>query len=373
MDTHYLQYLLDKMVSIGASDLHLSIKIPPIIRKHGQLEKLSEEAALSEDQLEAMLAVLLNEDQRQRLEEDQSIDMGFTSERGNRYRINIYYERRHVALAIRWLDDHIHSFADLNLPKQLIRLVNMKDGLVLMTGTTGSGKTTTLASVVDQINAQRPCHILTIEDPIEFVYINRQAVIHQREVGDDVPDFASAVRSALREDPDVVLIGEMRDLDTMRAALMLAETGHLVFSTLHTNDAVGVIDRMIGAFPGNEQAGIRQQLSMVLRAVITQLLMPTSNGSGRVPVNEILWVNNAVSHLIREHKPEQIRSVMETGRSIGNQTLDNALAERINESLIDIDQARRMAWHPEQLEELVKADKAGKTESGRQSGMAERR
>ena len=368
MDTNYFQYLLDEVVRIGASDLHLSTNTSPIIRKQGQLESLHDEPALSREQLDTVLSMLLDELQKRHLEKEQSVDMGFTSDRGNRYRINIYYERGHAALAIRWLDDHIHSFDELNLPEQLIRLVNMKDGLVLMTGATGSGKTTTLASVIDQINAKRACHILTIEDPIEFIHINKKCVIHQREVGKDVPDFASAVRSALREDPDVVLIGEMRDLDTMRAALMLAETGHLVFSTLHTNDAVGVIDRMIGAFPGNEQAGIRQQLSMVLRAVITQLLLPTSDNTSRVPVNEMLWVNNAVSHLIREHKPEQIRSIMETGRSVGNQTLDSALAQRINESLIDIDQARRMAWHPEQLEELIKADKAIRNASGIRNG-----
>lgn len=356
MDKSSFQLLLDEIVHRQGSDLHLANGCRPIIRQHGELFELRDISALTKQDLNDVATLLLTEDKLQRLKKELSYDMGFTSSLGERYRINIYYERGTLAFAIRWLNGEIQSMEDLNLPKQLSALPKLKDGLVLMTGATGSGKTTSLASVLNQINEYRPCHILTIEDPIEFIHKNKTAVVHQRELGVDVYSFADAMRSALREDPDVVLVGEMRDLETMRAALMVAETGHLVFSTLHTNDAVGVIDRMIGAFPGEEQNNVRQQLSMVLRAVITQTLVKNKQGDGRLPINEILWVNHAVSHLIREHKPEQIRSVMETGKESGNQTLEQALVNRITNDQISLEQGLQLTNRTEQLKELVEIE-----------------
>ncbi|NOG58900.1 MAG: PilT/PilU family type 4a pilus ATPase [Proteobacteria bacterium] len=353
MDNTIFQLLLDEVVNHGASDLHLSCKCKPVIRMHGELVAMESYSITEESDLNSVISLVLNEKQSDVLKDKLSYDIGYSSDRGERYRINIYYERGSLALAIRWLNGEMQNFEELNLPAQLAELSRLKDGLVLMTGATGSGKTTALASVLNQINEYRPCHILTIEDPIEFIHENKMAVVHQREVGVDVLSFADAMRSALREDPDVVLVGEMRDLETMRAALMVAETGHLVFSTLHTNDAVGVIDRMIGAFPGAEQNNVRQQLSMVLRAVVTQTLVKNFNEDGRVPINEILWVNHAVSHLIREHKPEQIRSVMETGKDYGNQTLEQAIAARVINKEISMEQGLKLTTRAEQLKELV--------------------
>ncbi len=353
MDNRTFQTLLNEVVTHAGSDLHLSSGIKPVIRIHGEIQTLESYQTVNDADLEIIIALLLDEPLREQLHERYSHDMGYTGENGERYRINIYYERNSLALAIRWLNAEIQSFHDLNLPAQLAELPRLKDGLVLMTGATGSGKTTTLASVLNEINQNRACHILTIEDPIEFIHPNKRAIVHQRELNADVSSFADAMRSALREDPDVVLVGEMRDLETMRAALVVAETGHLVFSTLHTNDAVGVIDRMIGAFPGEEQNNVRQQLSMVLRAVVTQTLVKNKQGDGRVPVNEILWVNHAVAHLIREHKPEQIRSVMETGKEAGNQTLEQAIADRIINDHISLEQGLILTTRGEQLKELV--------------------
>jgi twitching motility protein PilT len=353
MDNSIFQSLLNEVVSHNASDLHLSVNCKPVIRLHGELVEMKSYTTLSSNDLNTIVDLVLNKKQRDVLETKFSYDIGYTSEQGERYRINIYYERGGLAFAIRWLNGEMQSFEELNLPSQLAELARLKDGLVLMTGATGSGKTTALASVLNQINEYRQCHILTIEDPIEFIHENKMAVVHQREVGVDVSSFADAMRSALREDPDVVLVGEMRDLETMRAALMVAETGHLVFSTLHTNDAVGVIDRMIGAFPGEEQNNVRQQLSMVLRAVVTQTLIKNIDNNGRVPINEILWVNHAVSHLIREHKPEQIRSVMETGKEYGNQTLEQSIAGKVVNKEISLEQGLKLTARTEQLKELV--------------------
>ncbi|MCG8379118.1 MAG: PilT/PilU family type 4a pilus ATPase [Proteobacteria bacterium] len=337
----------------GGSDLHLSKGFKPSIRQHGDIVTFESMSELKDIELEKLATLLLNDEQFEHLKQQRSFDLGYSSEDEERYRINIYYERGAIAFAIRWLNGQILTIEEMNLPSQLHKLPTLKDGLVLMTGATGSGKSTTLASVINTINETRPCHILTIEDPIEFVHHNKLAIVHQRELGLDVPSFADAMRGALREDPDVVLVGEMRDLETMRAALMVAETGHLVFSTLHTNDAVGVIDRMISAFPGQEQANVRAQLSTVLRTVITQRLVKNINGDGRVPINEILWVNHAVAHLIREHKPEQIRSVMETGMDVGNMTLDHAIADRIINQQISMEQGLEITERPEQLKELV--------------------
>lgn len=346
-----LEHMLALAAAKGASDLHLSARCYPAYRINGELIIDESLAELDDAQLNGFANVLLSEKRRQRFAEQGGADLTYSCG-SDRFRINVYRERGGIAIVARHLDGEFHSLEELRLPSQLRRLAEYHDGLVLITGATGSGKSTTLASLINEINSQRHCHILTIEDPIEYVHVNRKGTVHQREVGEDVPSFAQAIKDAMREDPDVILLGEMRDTETMRAALMAAETGHLVFSTLHTNDAVGVIDRLVGAFPGNEQDGIRKQLSMVLRSVVTQRLMRSEHG--RIPINEIMMVNNAVASLIRNHKPEQIRSLMETGRAEGNQTLEYALALRVKERLISKEQALRHTPRPGEFEDLLR-------------------
>jgi twitching motility protein PilT len=344
--------LLRRCITHGASDLHLSARCAPTYRVDGALRP-EDEAPLSPEDIRHMAESLLNPAQRAVLDAQRSLDLSHALPEGERFRLNLYHERGSLAVVARWLENRFHSLEALRLPPVLHRLAELKDGLVLVSGVTGSGKSTTLASLLNEINAHRPCHILTVEDPIEFVHANRRAMVHQRELHTDVPSFADAVRAAMREDPDVILVGELRDLETMRAALMAAETGHLVFATLHTGDAVGVLDRFAGVFPGEEQDAIRQQLSMVLRAVVTQHLLPAKTG-GRVPVLEILMVTPAVANLIRNYRPPQIYSAMEAGRALGMQTLDYALAQRVRESLLDDAVARRLARNPSAFDEMVR-------------------
>ena len=349
----FFEQILAAADEAAASDIHLSDRCHPTFRLSGQLVEQNQLAQLEPQLLQAICQAITTKQQYQQFINERSVDLAYTSQSELRYRINIYYERGCPALAIRWLDGSFHSIEALRLPKQLNKLAQLRDGLVLVTGATGSGKSTTLASIINEINLNRSCHILTIEDPVEFLHHNKSAMVHQREIGRDVNCFSDAIRAAMREDPDVILLGEMRDIETMNAALMAAETGHLVFSTLHTNDAIGVIDRLVGSFPGEEQSGVRQQLSMVLRAVVTQTLVRPDHSSGRVPINEILMVNAAVSNLIRNHKPEQIYSVMESGRALGNQTFDYALALRVKEQLIPREQGQRLARKPHAFNELV--------------------
>lgn len=346
--------LLTRMVELRASDLHCSVNTAPLMRINGLISERSELAVLDQNTLLGMAEAVLSTKQLQHLKTALSVDFSYSNNDAERFRLNFYHERGSLAFAIRWLEGEFQSFETLNLPPQIREVVSYKDGLVLVTGATGSGKSTTLASIIHEINVNRPCHILTIEDPIEFIHSNKAAVVHQREVGADVPSFSDAIRGAMREDPDVILLGEMRDLETMHAAITAAETGHLVFATLHTNDAVGVIDRLIGMFPGEEQNTIRQQLSMALRAVITQTLVQRLDKKGRVPVNEILFVNGAVSNLIREHNPSQIRSIIETSRALGNQTFEFALAKRVHEKAISKEQAMQLTPRTDQLNDSLR-------------------
>ncbi len=339
MIKNLFESILEHAISCDISDIHLSAFCHPVYRVHGDLREEPFFEILTPDILLQFRDYLLDCKKIDDPGQMEALDIAYTATCDARFRINIYSERSAICFAIRWLKGNFSSFSDLSLPDQIPRMADYNTGLVLITGSTGSGKSTTLAALINLINEQRPCHILTIEDPIEFVHSNKKSIIHQRELGNDVDSFAGAIRDAMREDPDVILLGEMRDKDTIRAALSAAETGHLVFSTLHTNDAVGVIDRIIGMFSAAEQVSIRQQLSIVLKAVITQTLVPTADEKGRVPDNEILIINPAVSHLIREHRPEQIKSVMETGRSLGNQSFDYALAERVYSNKIHIDKA----------------------------------
>ena len=345
--------LLLHCVTKGASDLHLSAGSSPTFRIKGSLCPMNEHEALSQDDLLIMANTVMNEEQKAVLAKQRSLDIGYSLASGERYRINIYYERATLAFAIRWLQNSFLSFDQLGLPPQLKELTRLHHGLVLVTGPTGSGKTTSLSTLLHQINLDRACHILTIEDPIEHMHENHTSMVHQRELHTDVPDFSSAVRAAMREDPDVILVGEMRDLETMRASLMAAETGHLVFSTLHTGDAVGVLERIVGSFSGEEQESIKQQLSMVLRAVVAQHLLPAANGVGRVPVVEILMVTSAVSNLIRSGKSQQLVTAMESGRAQGMQTIDVALADVVNKGLVRLEVAKTLCRDEKLFNELL--------------------
>ncbi len=342
----YFEWALQECVKRGASDLHLSSGAASALRLQGEIHLLPDgwdEKACPTPTLDAVAQAILIPRQQETFECEQALDLSYRLPGGERFRVHFYRERGRIAIAIRQLERHIRTFEALGLPPQIKELADLPDGLVLMTGPTGSGKTTTLATQIHQINITRGCHIITIEDPVEYVHQQSRSLIHQRELYTDVPSFAQAVRSALREDPDVLLIGEMRDLDTMRAAISAAETGHLVFSTLHTGSAVGAVDRLIGAFPGSEQESVRQQISMVLRAVVAQRLLPHRLGGGCVAVVEILKVTPAVAHLIRTGRPQQIYAAMETGAVHGMQTMEQGLAKGVHQGKLDPREARKWA------------------------------
>lgn len=344
---------LHECLTQGASDLHLSVAVAPALRIHGELKTLGQ--PLSAAELQTIAQEILDPARREQLSRQRNLDFSYALDSGERFRVNAYHERGHLAFAVRRLADRIAGYATLGLPSQLSDLCRLNDGLVLVTGPTGSGKTTTLASMIDEINRTRRCHILTIEDPIEYVHDNRKALVHQRELGEDVLTFSDAVRAALREDPDVILVGELRDLETMRAAVTAAETGHLVFATLHSGDTVSAIDRLIGAFPAQEQESIRHQLALVLRAVVTQHLLPASTGRGRVPIVELLLITTAVAALIRQNKPRQILSIIETSSHQGMQTHDSALATLTLAGRVDESRARLAARDTAQFEQLLNA------------------
>jgi twitching motility protein PilT len=350
MSQSLLNSLLQRAREHKASDLHLSAGQPVALRVHGRL--LKEGVELTAAALEQLLAALWPGDAQALLEQG-SLDFGYTDPAGERWRINAYRSLGRPALALRHLENNFGTLAQLHLPPAIADLVHASSGLVLVCGATGSGKSTTLAALLHQINQQRAVHIITIEDPVEFIHQPDQAVIHQRELGRDFQSFPHAVRAALREDPDVLMVGEMRDLDTIRAALTAAETGHLVLSTLHTNDAVSSVERLIGAFPGNEQELCRVRLARSLRAVIAQHLIPTSNGMGRVPAVEILLRSPAVSNLIESDKTRQLYAAIESNRQTGMQTLDQSLADLIQHRWISPELAQRYARQPQSLMALA--------------------
>lgn len=346
--------VLDAAARMEASDIHLGESTQARVRCAGRLRLLLVEPWHAQ-QFELLIEALCSAEQRKIMAEHHAVDLAFAHPNGNRYRLNIYRERGRWAMAARLLPMGVKTLASMNLPPELAQLAAYHSGLVLVTGSTGSGKSTTLAVLLDIINRERDCHILTIEDPVEYVHQNIRAFVHQRELHADAFSYASAVRSALRQDPDVMLIGEMRDLETMRSAMSAAETGHLVFSTLHTNDAVGALNRIIGGFPAAEQSLVRQQLSLVLKAVVTQRLMPNCDYSRRYPALEILLINPAVANLIRNNKPEQIYSVMESSRAEGMQSLEQSLAQLVNKQLITEEQALSQANRPEAMMRYLKS------------------
>ncbi len=339
--------LLRATVEMKASDLHLSVGVPPIMRINGGLKAYGESNITPEISLNYAKAIL-NEAQFQHFIEHGEIDCSYGIPALSRFRLNVYHQRGAVSFAVRVIPRKIPSLEELNLPQGIGALTYKPQGLVLVTGPTGSGKSTTLASMIDLINRTQRKHIITLEDPIEYIHSHNQSVIDQREIGSDTRAFASGLRASLRQDPDVILLGEMRDLETISTAITAAETGHLVFATLHTTDAPSTVDRMIDAFPGDQQAQIRIQLASVLVAVISQRLFPLRNGSGRVSTTEIMINTPAVANLIRQEKVHQIKSILQTSRSIGMHTMEMSIQERLQSGLIDPEIARH--YLPAQLE-----------------------
>jgi len=331
--------ILDEARVSGCSDVHFTVGMPPVVRLAGSLKKLDNYQALNEHDIAGICDSIANDRQRKSIKDKNDTDFAYISSDGCRHRVNVYRQRGCTAIALRLLRDQIPTFNDLGLPDILTDFSNRPRGLVLVTGPTGSGKSTTLAAMINHINLSRKSHIITIEDPIEYMHENKGCMINQREVGTDVPDFASALRSALREDPDVILVGEMRDYETINAAITAAETGHLVLSTLHTSDAPSTIDRIIDVFPGHQQNQIRSQLASVLVGIASQTLIPKTNNVSRVACLEVLNVTDAVSAMIRDDKVHMIPSAIQTGKANGMQSLDQELARMVREMTITTENA----------------------------------
>ena len=348
--------LLKEVVEYKASDLHLSVGLPPVIRVDGNLLRTKYEP-FTPTSIEDLLFPMLNNEQRRNLEQHWELDMSYGITGLGRFRVNIYKNKGTYAAAFRTINSVIPSFESLGLSEVVKTITERPRGLILVTGPTGSGKSTTLASMIDHINETRSEHILTIEDPIEFVHKSKKSVIHQRELGQDTRSFANALKSALREDPDIILVGEMRDVETIGLALTAAETGHLEFGTLHTSSASQTIDRIIDVFPEGQQQQIRVQLGGSLEAVFSQTLLPRlqpdGTKKGRVMAQEILVKNNAVSNMIREGKSAQLYSAIQTGAGLGMQTLETALSELYKKRLIDADDALSKSQRPDEFKRLA--------------------
>lgn len=343
--------LLKKMAERNASDLHLTTGSPPLFRINGRLIP-SDAESLSPEQVQKLVYSIMNEAQKKIFEQKKEVDFSFGVQNLSRYRANVFLQRGCCTCAIRQIPYTIKPLADLGLPTIVGKLTERPNGLVLVTGPTGSGKSTTLAAMVDKINSEREGHILTVEDPIEFIHKHKKCIVNQREVSQDTQSFASALRVALRQDPDVVLIGEMRDLETIQAALSIAETGHLTLATLHTNSAAQTINRIIDVFPADQKATIRAQLSMVLEGIISQSLLPATTG-GRVLACEILVVTMAVRALIRDDKVHQLQGIIEIGQKYGMQTMNSELLRLYQKRLISKKDALTRSNDPEQLIRLI--------------------
>jgi twitching motility protein PilT len=352
--TYTIDDLLETMVALGASDLHVAVGSQPVIRLNGRLERLDQFPRLAPDDTQRILYRILSSEQQKHLEIKRQIDVSYSIPGLARFRVNVYFQRESLGGAFRMIPAELKTLEDLGLPGQLSDLSKKPRGLVLVTGPTGSGKSTTLAAVIDEINRTRDDHIMTIEDPIEFLHRHKRCIVNQREIGPDATSFAEALRGALRQDPDVILLGEMRDLETISTAITAAETGHLVFATLHTQDAPSTIDRLIDVFPAAQQEQIRVQLAATLQGIVTQTLLPTVDGKGRVAALEILLPDDAVRNLIRQAKVEQIYSVMQTNTGRGMQTLEQALVDLVSRGIITQEVALGRSSRPDQLLGLLK-------------------
>src|SRR5262245_5599456 len=351
--------LLRQMIERGASDLHLVVARPPLLRQRGELVPI-EEPALTDETAEALITEILSPEQRKHINEKLDLDFAYELPDGSaRFRANVLWQHRGMGAVLRIIPTKILTMDQLGLPPGVRQIADMRRGMVLVTGPTGSGKSTTLAAIIDHINETREAHIITIEDPLEFVHPNKRCLISQREVKSHTKSFSSALKMAAREDPDIVLVGEMRDLETIRLALAAAELGILVFGTLHTNSAPKTIDRIIDAFPADEQPQVRVMLADSLKSVIAQQLLKTSDGKGRCAANEILVSTSALSNLIREGKIAMINSMIQTGGALGMQTMDQALQKLIKEGRITAEAAWEKAIDKELFAKLVReAEKA---------------
>src|SRR5438445_3201991 len=341
--------LLEDMVARNASDLHVTVGTPPVVRVRGEVQRLEEFAPLSAEDTQQILYRILSSEQQKQFELKRQLDFSHSIPGLARFRVNVYFQRESIGAAFRLIPAELKTLEELGIPSSLHQLAEKPRGLVLVTGPTGSGKSTTLAALIDEINRNRSEHILTIEDPIEFLHRHKRCIVNQREIGPDATSFAEALRAALRQDPDVILVGEMRDLETIATALTAAETGHLVFGTLHTQSAPSTIDRIIDVFAAEQQEQVRIQIAGTLQAVVTQALLPTLDGKGRVPALEILLPDDAVRNLIRQGKVEQIYSVMQTNSGRGMQTMEQSLADLIIRRIVDFELGLSRSSRPAQL------------------------
>jgi twitching motility protein PilT len=341
--------LLEHMVERNASDLHVTTGTPPVMRVRGQVERMEGYEAFTPEQTQQLLYRILSSEQQKNLELKRQLDFSHSIPGLARFRVNVYFQREAIGAAFRLIPTELKTLEELGIPSSLHQLAEKPRGLVLVTGPTGSGKSTTLAAIIDEINRNRSEHILTIEDPIEFLHRHKRCIVNQREIGPDALSFAEALRAALRQDPDVILVGEMRDLETISTALTAAETGHLVFGTLHTQSAPSTIDRIIDVFPAEQQEQVRIQIASSLQGVVTQALLPTADGVGRVPALEILLPDDAVRNLIRQGKVEQIYSVMQTNTGRGMQTMEQSLADLVQRRVVDLEIGLSCSSRPAQL------------------------
>jgi twitching motility protein PilT len=341
--------LLEQMVALGASDLHITVGSPPAFRVRGHIARAEGFDLFTPDDTRALLYRILSSEQQKHFELNRQLDFAYSMPGLARFRVNIYFQREAIGAAFRLIPQEIKTMEELGLPPSLHTLTEKPRGIVLVTGPTGSGKSTTLAAIIDEINRTRAEHILTVEDPIEFVHRHKRCIVNQREIGPDATSFSEALKAALRQDPDVILVGEMRDLETISTALTAAETGHLVFGTLHTQSAPSTIDRIIDVFPPAQQEQVRIMIANSLQAVVTQTLLPTADGHGRVAALEILFPDDAVRNLIRQAKIEQVYSVMQTNTARGMQTMEQALADLTVRRVVNLEDALTRSSRPEQL------------------------
>ena len=347
--------ILQAAVKSGASDIHIYIGKPPLVRIAGKITPIHgfDKEELTAEESKRLIYSILYEEQIQRFEENMELDASFEIPNLSRFRVNVLVQKNGVESVLRLISSQIPSHEELSIPKAIMDLTKLPRGLVLVTGPTGSGKSTTIACMIDLINQNREEHIITIEDPIEYVYESKSSIVRQREVGTNTLSFNNALRSALRQDPDVILVGEMRDLETISLAISAAETGHLVFATLHTQDAPQTIDRIVDVFPSHQQEQVRTQLSNALKAVICQQLLPRPSGNGRVAAREIMIVTPAIANLIREGKTHMIYSSVETGTKYGMINMDSHLAQLVREKKISLSAAMSKAHHPEQIKDKI--------------------
>jgi twitching motility protein PilT len=351
MNFDFADVLLEVM-ELNASDLHLTAGSPPMVRERGKLRALDYPMMSPQDTRETVYTIL-SDDQRKRLENEWQVDLSYSIPGKARFRVNAYFQRSAIGAAFRLIPSEIPELSELGLPAVLEEFTKKPRGFVLVTGPTGSGKSTTLAAMIDLINKQRHEHIMTIEDPIEFLHRHQNCIVNQRELGGDAKSFGAALKAALRQDPDVILVGEMRDLETIATALTAAETGHLVFATLHTQDTAQTVDRIVDVFPPEQQHQVRTQLSVALQGIVTQQLMLTSDGSRRVVAAEIMVPTPAIRNLIREGKTHQLYSALQTGGNVGMQTMDAALADLVRRGLISRELAESRSSAPEELRRLM--------------------